>query len=66
MFGLSGEEEDIKTSVKKLKTGDSDFLEIGSTSWSMLLALYFLTLHDDSQDSCCTFESIQEMIEVLR
>ncbi len=48
MFGLSGEEEDIKTSVKKLKTGDSDFLEIGSTSWSMLLALYFLTLHDDS------------------
>ena len=48
MFGFSGdEEEEGKKSSKKLKT-DSDFLDIGSTSWSMLLALYFLTLHDDS------------------
>ena len=43
---------------KKLKHGESDFLEVGSTSWSMLMALYFLSLHDDSKDACMTFDSI--------
>lgn len=66
MFGGFSEDDETKISVKKLKIGESDFLDIGSTSWSMMLALYFLTLHDDSQDACCTFESIQEMIEVLK
>ena len=49
MFGISGEEEEEgKKSSKKLKTNDSDYLDIGSVSWSMMLSLYFLTLHDDS------------------
>lgn len=51
---------------KKLKNGESDFLEVGSTSWSMLMALYFLSLHDDSKDACMTFDSIQDILEVLR
>lgn len=32
----------------------------------MLMAIYFLSLHDDSKDSCITFESIQEILEVLK
>lgn len=32
----------------------------------MLIAIYFLTLHDDQTDSSITFESIQEMLEVLK
>ena len=32
----------------------------------MLIALYFLSLHDDSKDACITFDSIQEMLDVLK
>lgn len=55
-----------RPSAKKLKAGEGDFLEVGSISWSMLMALYFLALHDDAKDSCVSFDSIQEMLEVLR
>jgi hypothetical protein len=53
------------TGTKKLNK-EADFLDVGSTSWSMLLAIYFLSLHDDSKDSCITFESIQEILDVLK
>ena len=51
---------------KKLKNSEGEFLEIGSVSWSMLIALYFLTLHDDCKDACITFDSIHEMLDVLK
>lgn len=62
---MNNDEGDEKSN-KKIKSVESDFLEVGSVSWSMLMALYFLTLHDDSKDSCVTFDSIQEMLEVLK
>lgn len=66
MKDSDGEEDDIKGKVKRLKGSELDFLEVGSASWSMLLAIYFLTLHDDQSDSCISFDSIQEILEVLR
>jgi hypothetical protein len=58
--------DEDRVQAKKIKQGESDFLEVGSVSWSILIALYFLTLHDDHSDSCITFESIQEILEVLK
>ena len=54
----NSDEEDGKIGAKKLKVGENDFLEVGSVSWSMLIAIYFLTLHDDQSDSCISFDSI--------
>ena len=56
------------------------FLDVGSVSWSLLIAAYFLSLHKaggvstwidqpaQTQDLkfCMTFESILEMLEVLQ
>jgi hypothetical protein len=53
-------------SPKKLKNGEPEFLEIGSTSWSMLISMYFLALHDDCRDACISFDSIHEMLDVLK
>jgi len=56
---MDGSDDDAaaKASMRKLRSAD-DFLEVGSVSWSILISLYFLTLHDDSKDSCISFESI--------
>ena len=42
------------------------FLDVGSVSWSMLLACYFLSLHENTATYCITFDSIIEMLEVLK
>jgi len=65
VYGSNSMDASFKNSMKKLRGPDMDFLEVGSISWSMLIAIYFLTLHDDSKDSCITFDSIQEMLDVL-
>ena len=62
----NSDQDEGRILAKKIKQGDSDFLEVGSVSWSMLIAIYFLTLHDDQTDACITFESVQEMLEVLK
>ena len=41
---------------KHRKYDYSDFLEVGSLSWSLMIALYFLALHDDIKNTCSTFE----------
>ena len=38
---------------------------MGSVSWSILLACYFLHLHDDSKEFCIIFDSVKEMLQVL-
>lgn len=48
----------IPSARKKQKSGESDFLEVGSVSWSIIIAIYFLTLHDDSKENCIMFDSI--------
>jgi len=65
---MDDEERRARTAAqKRLKIGaEPEFLEVGSTSWSMLMALYFLMLHDDSKDASINFDSIHEMIEVLK
>ena len=65
MNGHNSMGESLKNSMRKFRGPDMDFLEVGSLSWSMLIAIYFLTLHDDSKDSCISFDSIQEMLDVL-
>lgn len=50
---------------KHRKYDYSDFLEVGSLSWSLMIALYFLALHDDIKNTCSTFESIQDMLNIL-
>lgn len=52
-------------SKKHRKYDYSDFLEVGSLSWSLMIALYFLALHDDSKEQCATFESVQDMLNIL-
>jgi hypothetical protein len=61
----SDEEEDADGAPIQKKKGD-DFLDIGSTSWSMLIAIYFLTLHDQDGDSSLSFDSIHEMLDCLK
>jgi hypothetical protein len=53
---------------KKLPGGKqgSAFLDVGSVSWSMLIAAYFLSLHDDRKHFYTTMESINEMLLVLK
>lgn len=72
---MSKEEEDEEDLIlmegvskkKKLpgKQGGA-FLDVGSVSWSMLLAAYFLSLHDDRKNFYMTMESIKEMLTVLK
>lgn len=64
--GGSDEEEDADGAPIVKKKGDQDFLDIGSVSWSMLIAIYFLTLHDQDGDSCLSFDSIHEILDVLK
>ena len=68
---ISKEEEDeadITGGKKKINTTKhtGSFLEVGSVSWSMLLATYFLVLHDDRKNFYITYDSIKEMLDVLK
>ena len=65
---VKGEEEDPLQAAKrrKIMKQGAAFLDIGSVSWSMLLATFFLTLHDDKKSFYLSFEGIKEMLEVLK
>lgn len=63
MEDLTGEQP--KKQLYKGKPG-MGFLDVGSVSWSMLLACYFLSLHDDRKSFYITLASIKEMLAVLK
>lgn len=42
------------------------FLDIGSVSWSILIAGFFLTLHDDRKAFFISLDSLKEMLLVLK
>ena len=62
---------------KRRKISAEGFLDIGSVSWSLLLASFILSLHKGAapigkdnkgfieEKYCITYESIVEMLEVL-
>ena len=62
------DEEEGQKGIKKVLTGKggNSFLDVGSVSWSMLLACFFLTLHDDKKSFFISLESIKEMLGVLK
>jgi len=56
--------------AKRRKVTTDGFLDCGSVSWSLLLAIFFLSLHkgdvvDGEEKFCMTYESCLEMLEVL-
>ena len=69
--------EDVDAAVaasKRRKVVTDGFLDCGSVSWSMLLSIFFLSLHKGSNSDegnsnsdkfCLTLESCIEMLEVL-
>ena len=57
---------EINNKKRKIGKQGSAFLDIGSVSWSMLLATFFLTLHDDKKTFYITFDGIKEMLDVLK
>jgi len=64
---MDDEEKKTRREARKSEIlGEPEFLDVGTTSWSILMALYILTLHDDSKTCCITFDSIKEMIENLK
>ena len=60
-----GEEQKGNKKVLTGKGGNS-FLDVGSVSWSILLACFFLSLHDDRKNFFITLDSIKEMLTVLK
>ena len=48
------------------KVQTSAWLDTGSVSWSMLIAIYVLALHDDRKSFFITLDSIKEMLDVLK
>jgi hypothetical protein len=60
----SGQDKPIQT-IKKMKNEKQDFLIVGSVSWSLMLALYFLYLHNETKDFFYSFDSITDMLQVL-
>lgn len=48
-----------------MKNEKQDFLIVGSVSWSLMLALYFLYLHNETKDFYYSFDSITDMLQVL-
>lgn len=60
---------------KKKKVSADGFLDVGSVSWSLLLAIFILSLHKGAapvssveaveEKYCITYEGILEMLEVL-
>lgn len=63
-----GAEEGGQKGTKKVLTGKcgNSFLDVGSISWSMLLACFFLSLHDDRKSFFINLDSIKEMLNVLK
>lgn len=67
--------ESAEDGPKRRKVPSEGFLDVGSVSWSLLLAAFILSLHkgaapvsspDAVQEKyCITYESILEMLEVL-
>ena len=59
------------TTSKRRKVTTDGFLDCGSVSWSLLLAIFMLSLHrsevidEGDQKFCMTYESCLEMLEVL-
>lgn len=51
---------------KRKKVNNEGFLDIGSVSWSIMLAAFFLKLHDDDTSFCITFGGIIDILEVLK
>lgn len=47
-------------------TAGGAFLDVGSISWSLLLACFFLQLHDDRKTYYLIFDSMKEMLGVLK
>lgn len=63
------EEEGGGKAHKKVITGGqrgTQFLDVGSVSWSLLLAGYFLQLHDDRKTFYMTLDTMREMLLVLK
>jgi hypothetical protein len=66
---IAGEDDmDVDEGAKKKSGGKQgcSFLDVGSVSWSMLLACFFLQLHDDRKSFYISIESIKEMLGVLK
>ena len=72
---MNGEENDAAAAGSKRRKVTTDgFLDCGSVSWSILLSIFFLSLHkgsisdealSKSDKYCMTLESCIEMLEVL-
>jgi len=60
------EEEGHKKKKLPGRQGGGAFLDVGSVSWSLLLATFFLALHDDRKSFYLTMDSIKEMLSVLK
>ena len=63
----NSEIDEIGKQTLKRKKLIQGFLDIGSSSWSMMLAMYFISLHKSSDPELVTFnkESIQSMLTIL-
>ena len=53
-----------RKNLNKVQT--SAWLDTGSVSWSMLIAIHVLALHDDRKSFFITLDSIKEMLDVLK
>jgi len=54
--------EPCEEGKKKINCGKSSFLDVGSLSWSMLLACFFLQLHDDRKSFHLSLDGVKEML----
>jgi hypothetical protein len=56
---------------KRKKNAPDGFLDVGSVSWSILLAIFILSLHKGApagsleEKYCITYEGVIEMLQVL-
>ena len=62
------DEGEEQKGTKKVLTGKggNSFLDVGSVSWSILLACFFLSLHDDRKNFFISLDSVKEMLSVLK
>lgn len=61
------EDEEVQVKSDKRKKAIQGFLDIGSTTWSMLLACYFISLHQGSDPTAVSFDedSIKNMLTIM-
>ena len=59
--------DEVGRHTQKRKKLIQGFLDIGSSSWSMMLAMYFISLHKSADPELVQFnkESIQNMLTIL-